>query len=216
MEIVIVAAGPSVNQFIPIPDAIYIGVNRACLLGSVEFAYLFSIDLLGINSFMQEFKNYKGNNCVKFIGEQHEGKGRDIPESYFLSLSNARKYKTDIFLNNDKIPVDIDCLPLWNGNSVAHQAMQFALFSNPKKIYLVGCDCSGMKSGHFITGKRDNEMYQSFSKEFWKGSQEALIAGWKKLKDFAQTYYPDTEIISVNPVGLTGVFNDLYQKKEKR
>ncbi len=212
-DIVVVAAGPSVKKFQPIENAIYIGMNRSCMLESIKFDFLFTIDLLGIDSFMEEFKNYEGNNCVKFIGEQQEGKGRDIPESYFLSLKNARKYKTDIFINaGEKIPVDIDCLPLWNGNSVAHQAVQFALFCNPKRIYLVGCDCSGIKTGHFIEGKNDEHMVKSFSDDFWKNNQEYLINGWKKLKDFAETYYPDTEIISINPVGLKGLFKDTYQE----
>ena len=35
---------------------------------------------------------------------------------------------------------------------------------------------------------------------------------WKELQKFAQTYYPETEIISVNPVGLRGIFTDLDQK----
>ena len=38
-----------------------------------------------------------------------------------------------------------------------------------------------------------------------------VIKLWLKLKKFAKTYYPDTEIISVNPVGLKGIFKDVYQ-----
>lgn len=110
-------------------------MNRSFLLQNVLFDFIFACDLLGINSFMSEFSDYVGNNCIKFIGEQSEGEGRDIPESYFLSIKNARKYKTDSQLfSTGKIPVDIDVLPLWNSNSIAHQAMQFALFTNPKKF----------------------------------------------------------------------------------
>ena len=35
-----------------------------------------------------------------------------------------------------------------------------------------------------------------------------------EIKKFVETYYPETEIISVNPVGLKGIFKDLYQEKE--
>jgi hypothetical protein len=38
-----------------------------------------------------------------------------------------------------------------------------------------------------------------------------IYEGWKDLKKFAQIYYPDTEIISINPVGLKGLFTDVYQ-----
>ena len=38
------------------------------------------------------------------------------------------------------------------------------------------------------------------------------IKNWKKLNFFANRYYPDTEIISINPVGLKGIFKDIYQE----
>ena len=38
-----------------------------------------------------------------------------------------------------------------------------------------------------------------------------LIGKWKKLKEFADEKYPNTEIISVNPVGLKGLFKDEYE-----
>ena len=30
------------------------------------------------------------------------------------------------------------------------------------------------------------------------------------MKKFAEVYYPETEIISVNPIGLKGLFRDVY------
>lgn len=215
-NVVLVAAGPSANNFIPIEDVIYIGVNRSFLLKNISFDFLFACDLLGISSFMDEFAEYKGNHCIKFIGEQSEGKNRDIPEQYFLKLKNARKYKTDSALAAIvKIPVDIDILPMWNSNSIAHQAIQFALFGNPKNIYLVGCDCTGVKSGHFISGKLDEKMINSFSENFWKENNHFLIEGWKRIKQFANIHYPDTKIISINPIGLKGIFKDIYTNNGK-
>ena len=41
----------------------------------------------------------------------------------------------------------------------------------------------------------------------------AVIDGWRRMKKFANVYYPDTEIISINPVGLKGIFRDEYQKE---
>ena len=72
----------------------------------------------------------------------------------------------------------------------------FALWTNPKKIYLVGCDCSG---GYFDDLK-------------FKISRGKLIKSWKKVGRFAKLNYPDTEIISVNPIGLKGLFKDVYTK----
>ena len=38
-----------------------------------------------------------------------------------------------------------------------------------------------------------------------------VISLWHQLKRFAQVFYPNTEIISINPVGLKGIFKDEYQ-----
>lgn len=210
-DVVLVAAGPSVKDYVPIKNAIHVGVNRAMMLAGVKFNYLFAIDMLGINGFMDEFAAY---DCMKFIGDQDLGPGRQIPESYFLGLKNARKYKTDVGLCvDDDIPLEIDSRPLWNSNSVAHQALQFILFTNPRRVYLVGCDCTGFAGGHFVHGGKDRDNEGTCDKDFWLQQNKYMHAGWQKIKDFARLYYPDTEIISINPVGLCGMFNDLTQGK---
>ena len=42
-----------------------------------------------------------------------------------------------------------------------------------------------------------------------------IIDGYVRLKEFAEIYYPDVEIISVNPVGLKGLFADIYMDGEE-
>ena len=39
--------------------------------------------------------------------------------------------------------------------------------------------------------------------------------GYARIKMFARLYYPDTEIISINPVGLRGLFRDAYTDNYK-
>ena len=58
------------------------------------------------------------------------------------------------------------------------------------KIYLVGCD------GGFISGGVD-----SFD--------EHLLYWWNECNKFIEIYYPNVEIISVNPVSLKGWFKDI-------
>ena len=36
--------------------------------------------------------------------------------------------------------------------------------------------------------------------------------GYVKLKQIRDTYYPEVEIVSINPVGLKGMFHDVYTK----
>ena len=42
-----------------------------------------------------------------------------------------------------------------------------------------------------------------------------MRVSYARLKTFADQYYPDTEIISINPVGLKGLFKDIYTEEYK-
>lgn len=205
-NIVLIGAGPTVSYFEPIKDAIYVGCNRAFLLDNVKFDYLFSIDNAGINQYYDKFAAYEGNNCIKFMGDQNLGKNFQIPESYINSLKNARRYKTTAGYLPDKFTLDIDTEPLGNFCTVSLQALQFILYTNPKRIYLVGIDCTVATQGHFTGATYDN----SLRNESAKKNDENAVKYYKQLKRFAEIYYPDTEIISINPVGLKGMFKDEY------
>lgn len=39
------------------------------------------------------------------------------------------------------------------------------------------------------------------------------VKDWCSLKKFLEIFYPDIEIISVNPVGLRGLFKDVYTQR---
>lgn len=206
-NVVLIGAGPSVNKFKPIKNAIYIGLNRAFLLEKVKFDYLFSIDKAGIFGIYDEFIKYP---CVKFVGDQNLGPQYQIPESVINKIKNVRRYKTDAGFQS-QFATDIESMPLGNFNTVSLQAMQFILYTNPKRVYLVGIDCSG--NGHFTdnTKKKFKGFDLASRGENLAQLTNNSIAFWKSLKEFAETYYPDTEIISVNPVGLRGMFKDLDQ-----
>ena len=204
-NIIIVGAGPSVNKFKPIENAVYIGLNRAFKFSNIKFDYLFAIDKMGIEDYYYDFFSYRNGQCIKFVGDQNNGKDYQIPESV-IKGENIYRYITSTGHFSDKLAYHIDSQPLGNFVSVSLQAVQFALYTNPSRIYLVGIDCTA--NGHFIgeenyTEKRD-------IKEAERNANQS-IEDWKKVKDFVATYYPGTEIISVNPVGLKGIFKDWYQ-----
>ena len=83
-----------------------------------------------------------------------------------------------------------------------HAALQFALWTNPKRIYLVGADCTS--NGH-AEGLGYHKLKGSAQDDFSR-----LLLGWKKIADYIKNYYPQIEIVSVNPVGLKGLFKDIY------
>lgn len=202
-SIVLIGAGPSVLKYQPIKNVYHLGLNRAFKFDKVKFDYLFTIDQSGICEYYDDFANYK--DCIKFIGDQDCGADYQIPESYALSM-NCLRYKTTTRLPQHKFSLNIDSEPLGNFCSVSLQAAQFLLYTNPKKIYIVGIDCNLATGGHFVGG-----VYDIASRgESVANNDLRSINDWKALKKFAQTYYPDTEIISINPVGLKGVFKDIY------
>ena len=206
-SVVLIGAGPTVNYFEPIKDAIYVGCNRAFLLDNVKFDYLFAIDKAGIDQYYEGFAKYKGNNCIKFIGDQNMNRKEfQIPEHYINNLENARRYKTDAGYLPSKFTLDIATEPLGNFCTVTLQAIQFILYTNPKRIYLVGIDCTVATQGHFQGKTYDNSQRNESAAQ----NDENAIKYYSRLKNFVEIYYPETEIITINPVGLKGIFEDEY------
>lgn len=191
-EVVIVATGESVKRYTPITGAVHIGLNRAVLLDSIKFDYFFLQDYSGAKDYIEKINNYNPNICRKFYGRMMSSKGVEhciIPD-YQIEKANAELYYTSY--PNKVFHYDISSFPLADFHTVANSAFHFALWTHPTKIYLVGCDCS---STYF-----DGSKGKSFS---------YLIDGWKKAKQFADLYYPDIEVTSINPVGLAGLFKDM-------
>ncbi len=205
-EIVIVATGPTANLYNPIKDAIHIGVNRAFQIGNgrIPLDYVFIQDYSGsTKEYIDELDNYRPDKCQKFYGLTTEWiyePERTIPESHAIK-ANALRYRTDwanIYEFEPGFAYDISTQPMGCFGSITFPALQFALWTNPKRIYLVGCDCS--LAGYAYNSNEKNSLIT-----------EDIISAYIKFKDFAAKYYPDTEIISINPMGLKGIFKDKYE-----
>ena len=72
------------------------------------------------------------------------------------------------------------------------------------------------RSTHFADGnqtKAELKVEKIQYDSYWRKNNKPLLDKWEEIKAFALTYYPETEIISINPVGLKGIFKDVYQKK---
>ena len=215
-EVVVCGAGPTLNDYQPIPDAIHIAVNRAFLYEKVDFDFIFAQDFAGIRMVQEELVDYRRGECVKFLGTQGM-KEKKIPESLIIRAC-ALKFDTDWYIPGSgvggQLTVDLDSKPVCNMYNVGQSVMQLALYMNPSRIYVVGCDMSG---NHFATGNQTPEEIKKQEKlmqETWEKKREQLLARWKEIKEFAEVYYPDTEIVSVNPVGLKGMFRDIYQHQQ--
>ena len=212
-DVVLCGAGPTLAKYNPIPDAIHFALNRALLNEKVHFDYLIADDWDGLNFIQNEILEY---DCIKFFGHQIGTElFRQIPESFVIA-NNAKRYYTDSYKVEDgfksKFVCDIDKMAIGNMPNIALSAMQILLFTNPRRIFLVGCDASA--NGHFkCDEKLSKEQIEQHKKDLNIAvAGTPVINKWLELKEFAQTYYPTTEIISINPVGLKGIFKDEYTK----
>ncbi len=214
-DIVIFGTGPTSKYYVPalLPGAIYIGLNFAWRRKDIPFNYLFVIDA-NVNR-SAEHKIQEGFPLIQdkvFIGRYStEHVSHNIEFGEDLSCyggGNIRRFfirgqREHVRPMNSWIYRDIcrhEPADFW---SVVFPAIQFALFTYPKRIYLVGCDTS--RAGHF---------YDKPQEKGFLNVQNVKI-GYARIKMFARLYYPDTEIISINPVGLRGLFRDAYTDNYK-
>lgn len=201
-DVVIVATGPTMNNYVPIENAVHIGINSSFRREDIPLDYLFVQD--GRSSFLE--KKYAGMEklkCTIFMGRvlKRSPYGfSEFPEEYRLS-SNVKNYYLDHVWPNERIYTDICHHPVSGGISVVFSALHFALYTCPRRIYLVGCDVA--PNGYF-DGTIDKECLMNDS------TVAVMVERYRMTKEFAQMHYPETEIVSINPVGLKGMFRDVY------
>ena len=195
-DLVIVGTGPTLNNYKFNKKLIHVGLNRAFLADNIKkLDYTFLIHYNKTSStYIEELSKY---DCIKFFGQYHFKDILDwnIPNIY-ANAKNIYRYFIDRTLLHPNIEVE----GLYDPGSIAFSALHFSLYTHPKRIFLVGCDCT--QNGYY-----DNSVEQVK----WLGLANTLKS-YPILKNFAQIYYPDIEIISVNPIGLRGIFRDVYTK----
>ena len=192
-NVVVVATGPTMIYYDQMEDAIHIGVNKAFKNDKVKLDYYFTTDYESRNDWFADLKDY---DFIKFFGQYSAGIYRDrfqVTEQ-LIAENNARRFFQGA--PSEDIHINIEYYPLMAFYSIAFQAIHFALYTNAKRIFLVGCDCSS--NGYF-----DGTAQFSANPPKW-------LQGYQKLKAFTERFYPETEIISVNPIGLKGLFYDVY------
>ena len=202
-DVVIVGTGATLKHYKPIKDAIHIGLNYAWKHNDISFDYLFSHDAGGRNksipfedSIQFGFANIKDRI---FIGKLFE-KAFGYSEEVSLLRDNVFRYFVGSNAMGQPIYQDICKHELTDFYSIYSAALQFAFFTYPKRIYLAGCDCA--HTGHFYD--------KGAPFIFW-----GMKVGYARMKMFAKVHYPDTEIVSINPVGLRGLFSDVYTDEYK-
>ncbi len=202
-DVVLLATGPTLQYFEPIKDAAYIGVNRSYQYDKAKLDYIFTLDGTATKSYIDEID--KLDDVTKFYGlmflnEEYRPNVR-IPEYHLLSKNSHRFYC--YFSPSWDIRWNLETFPLYANGSISLPALHFALWTHPKRIYIVGCDTTA--APYWDGGDREEDYLVQAER-----INNLIINGFEKIKKFADLCYPDVEIISLNPVGLKGIFHDVY------
>ena len=180
-DVVLMGAGPTLNQYQPIKNAIHIGTNRTFKFDKVLLDYLFIQDNLIAENDQEKANKYQGNQCKKFYGMHYWVKPISVTDTEEANAENFYFIDRDAPTSSlQNFHSDISLRPLNTWSSIIFPAFEFALWTHPKRIFLVGCDCS--HTGHF--DKVESTL-----------SSDRIIYGWQYMKEYAEKYYPDIEII---------------------
>lgn len=208
-KVVIFATGPTSKYYKPIQDAIHIGLNFAWRREDISLDYLFNTHCFNSDVNVEDGFN-KIAKKVFVARVFDETTGNRHPES--ISFFNDKVVR--VFFKHCRLSEilyqDICHHPLPVFASVAFPALAFALFTSPEKIYLVGCDVTN--NGHFYT---DSNPALGAGNDSVENTKHRWKVAYARFKLFAEQYYPETEIISINPVGLKGLFTDIYTDEYK-
>lgn len=205
-DVVLVCPGPSAKGYVPLPECLHVGVNGAIYLKNIRLDYLFIQDYTRRQKrnehLVEDALTYIGAECKKFFGLFPQQRARDlqpsfidrIPLRYFDRPDVSRYILEDMPLHN--FAYDLSIEPVGDFCATPFSALQFIFYAHPKRLYLVGWDCTDAGYAYASqAGERQQATYQSdIMKDY--------------VVPFAATNYPDTEIISINPVGLRGMFQD--------
>lgn len=205
-NITIIGCGPSIQYYNNEANYLNLALNKAILLDNINYEYIFSFDsniLKTCPGYIEIIKQKKG---IKFIGKFLSPEfGYNFPEIKNEEENNIYRYyaakrhgmpslkRFEYELHND-----LTTYPLPDFYSISFAALHFALWTYPDKIYLVGLDTAPV--GNLFDGPTSYHY-------------KMMIEGYKKFKEFTKMYYPETEIISINPIGLKGLFKDVYTQK---
>lgn len=210
-EIVILAGGPTFkyyNNALCNSNIIKCGINGIIALVD-DLDYLITEDyFVDDENLNNKIDNYKGNNCKKFYGILPHKRLQDVNKNRIFTerikphnIYNADAIQfliSDVFCDRWAINIDTEAIGDFGG--AVFSALQILLYTHPSKIYLVGCDCSNADLA-----------YENNRKNIC--NHESKIEKFKLFKKFADRIYPDIEIISINPIGLKGIFKDIYTKE---
>ena len=186
-EVVIVGTGATAAGYKPIPDAIHIALDKACQRTDITFNHLFTHNVSAGGADIEQY--FEKITDKIFVGKFSALIGGDeYSEQITVSSDKVARYFTNDNVSTQLLYRDICTHTLAYFGGAFGAALQFAAFTYPASIRLVGC-----------------ELPKDASVTFKK-------VGYTRLRMLINKFYPDINIISVDPIELKGLFNDVFTK----
>lgn len=218
-DCIIFCTGPSLNDYTPIPehdDAIKIGVKSMVFKPEIELDYYFCGDL-NSRTFCH-LNKIAELKCTKFAFTYVNGQvcANDFKEAKSKVKKDPKKIR---YWFTKDLAQELGCLefaishystfnhpipkyPAYK-TSIAFPALQFAELIGCKRIFLVGSDCTNVWSF------REPEKRSKF-----KPFPDKILPHWISWHRYLKKNRIPIEMVSINPIGLKGIFEDRYTCKK--
>ena len=233
-DVIVYGSGPTLNYFDPkiitSEKTLQMGVNSQIINEKLKLDFFFAGDYVPL----------KKNNITPevLIEKKNAGMKICLTRKYGVNENDGKTHKThipDSFVN--RLPDDINILYytnsfkqaiqrhytrlLFSSCSIGQVPLQISMFCGARRIYLVGFD----QGGSFYADGRIRISYEnqdsespvdveadSHKKKFV--SDEKAIRAFTQVREMKKKLDYKSEIISVNPVNMKGIFDrDVYTKE---
>ena len=208
-DVVVLGSGASLKKYKPIKDAIHIGVNSTIFAG-VDLDYTFIQDPGNTgnpNSYVSRQAEYDCHRprIAKFYGgtlsdmlKKNAPKANafiyDFSSNALVLLDNGAKVE-----NPDAKPYfssNLDQIPPASAGSISFPALQFALWTGAKRVFLVGMDVTDPRRFNEVPGQNGNDYVAQYH-----------LKRWQQFAQWAGEVYDEVRIISINPVSMGATAN---------
>ncbi len=203
-SVVLFACGPSAKFYEKVNNSIHVGINYSFVNNPVHLDYLVIHDNIVAQTHFEELKAYDAKKFYAYHTNPISARKFNTDTNTIKKLNAIRFFISDPGIhtldNNVPNPVNPDIangLFFERGGGTVFSALQFILYTQPSKIYLVGCDCT--KIGHFNMFEKEDSYLLPKTQHLWE-----------EFKYIKNILYPALEVISINPVNLKGLFKDVY------
>lgn len=227
-DVIVYGSSPSLNYFDSnkffSDDAIHMGVNGQINNKNLNLDYFFAGDYVPIckNNITAELlkeKESKGTRiCITRkvnVDPLNPKSNRFIPDSFLRELDGCANM---LFYTNDYVEaVQKNYLKLlFSSYSIGQIPLLISLFCGAARIYLVGFDQGGAvyadgrsRGSCKVVDIEKSKASEDFAHNKTPSDLKA-IKGYKQVKKIRKELNLKSEVISVNPVNMKGIFSDVY------